>query len=164
MGHGIYAVPNRLERNPAMQVECAEELAGSCLQPLRWNLLCGVERSGGCGGLCPLRWLAGTRTSSRIGEGGSPRGERNVPPFGCYTGARTSTRMAARERSERARERSERASTGARVPRAYARGEILSTSVFLVRWLYVFLCNRAAHLLMRKLASEHLDVVLEYTQ
>ena len=120
MGHGIYAVPNRLERNPAMQVECAGDLAGSCLLPLRWNLLCGVERSRGVRGVFPLRWLAGTRTSSRMEEGGCPRGERNLPPVGRDAGLRTSSRMAARERSERARERSERASTGARVPRAYA--------------------------------------------
>lgn len=117
---------------------------------------------GGCGGLCPLRRVAGGRTSSRMEEGGSPRGERNVPPFGCHTGARTSSRMAARERSERARERSERASAGARVPRAYARGQILYISGFLVRWLCIFLCNRVAHLLMRKFASEHIDIILEY--
>ena len=98
-----------------------------------------------------------------MGEGGCPRGERNVPPVGRDAGTRTSRRMAARERSERARERSERASAGARVPRAYARGQILYTSGFQVRWLYVFLCNRVAHLLMRKFASEDLGIVLVYT-
>lgn len=71
--------------------------------------------------------------------------------------------MVAREQSERARERSERACMGARVPRAYARGQILSTLGFQVRLLYVFLCNRAAHLLMRKFASEYLGIVLIYT-
>lgn len=146
-----------------MQVDSAGDLAGSCLLPLRGNLLCGVERSGGCGGLCPLRWPAGTSISSRMEEGGCPRGERNVPPVGRDAGIRTSSRMVARERSERARERSERASAGARVPRAYARGKILSTLGFLVRWLYVFLCNRVAHLLMRKFASEDLGIVLVYT-
>lgn len=146
-----------------MQVDSAGDLAGPCLLPLRGNLLCGVERSGGCGGLCPLRWLAGGRTLSRMGEGGCPRGERNVPPVGRDAGTRTSCRMAARERSERARERSERASTGARVPRAYAREKIVSTSGFQVRLLYVFLCNRVAHLLMRKFASEYLGIVLVYT-
>lgn len=96
-------------------------------------------------------------------ERGCPRGERNVPPVGRDAGTRTSSRMAARERSERARERSERASAGARVPRAYARGQILYTSGFQVRWLCIFLCNRVAHLLMRKLASEDLGIVLVYT-
>ena len=62
-----------------------------------------------------------------------------------------------------ARERSERARKGARVPRAYARGEILYTSGFLVLYMYVFPCNRVAHLLMRNSALEHFNVVLKYT-
>ena len=117
----------------------------------------------GVRGVFPQRWLAGTSTSSRMGEGGCPRGERNVPPVGRDADIRTPPRMVARERSERAREHSERASAGARVSRAYARGKIVSTSGFLVRLLYVFLCNRVAHLLMRKFASEDLGIVLVYT-
>lgn len=146
-----------------MQVDSAGDLQAPACCPCAGTCFAVWSGQGGCGGLCPLRWLAGTRTSSRMEEGGSPRGERNVPPFGHHAGARTSTRMAARERSERARERSERASARARVPRASARGQILSTSGFLVRWLYVFLCNRVAHLLMRKFASEYLGIVLVYT-
>lgn len=113
---------------------------------------------GGAGGSAPcVGWRApGLRAAWR--KGGVCGGNGTCPP----SGASTSSRMDARERSERARERSERASTGARVPRAYARGQILSTSGFLVRWLCVFYCNRVAHLLMRKFASEHIDIILEY--
>ena len=146
-----------------MQVDSAEDLQASACCPCAGTCFAGWSGQGGCGGGCPLRWLAGTSISHRMGEGGCPRGERNVPPVGRDAGIRTSSRMAARERSERARERSERASAGARVPRAYARWKIVSTSVFLVRLLYVFLCNRVAHLLMRKFASEDLGIVLVYT-
>ena len=127
--------------------------------PAREPALRGGAVKGGAGGVAPC----GIRTLSRMGEGGCPRGERNVPPVGRDAGIRTSPRMVARERSERARERSERASACARVPRAYARGQILYTSGFQVRLLFVFLCNRVAHLLMRKLASEYLGIVLVYT-
>lgn len=96
-------------------------------------------------------------------EGGCPRGERNVPPVGRDAGIRTTCRKVARERSEHASEASARAIAGARVPRAYARGQILCTSGFQVRWLCIFLCNRVAHLLMRKFASEYLGIVLVYT-
>lgn len=85
-------------------------------------------------------------------KGGARGGSGTRPP----SDVRTPLRMVARERSERARK-------CARIPRAYARGEILYTSGFLVRWLYVFLCNRVAYLLIRNLASEYIDVVLVYT-
>ena len=55
------------------------------------------------------------------GKGGARGGSGTRPP----SVVRTLRRMGARERSERARK-------GARVPRAYARGQILYTSGFLV--------------------------------
>lgn len=79
-------------------------------------------------------------------EGGSPRGERNAPPFGRED-----------PEDERARQR-------ARVPRAYARGIFLCASVFQVCYMYVFSCNRVTHLLMRNLALEDFIVGFVYTQ
>lgn len=111
-----------------------------CGCPQRRNHAAGVERSGGCGGSSPriprtLRWIA---------EGGSPRGERNVPPFG-------------RDDREdgRARQR-------ARNPRAYARGIFLCASVFQVCYMCVFACNRVTHLLMRNLALEDIAICIVY--
>lgn len=106
----------------------------------RWSHAAGVERSGGCGGSSPriprtLRWIA---------EGGSPRGERNAPPFGHDD-----------REDGRARQR-------ARDPRAYARGFSLYTSGFEVCYLYVFPCNRVTHLLMRNLASKDIGICPEY--
>ena len=105
-----------------------------------WSHAAGVERSGGCGGSSPriprtLRWIA---------EGGSPRGERNVPPFG-------------RDDREdgRARQR-------ARVPRAYVRGISLCLSWFQVCYICVFACNRVTHLLMRNLALEDISIGIVY--
>ena len=113
-----------------------------CGCPQRRNHAAGVERSGGCGGSSPrvprtLRWIA---------EGGSPRGERNVPPFG-------------RDDREdgRARQR-------ARNPRAYARGIFFCSSWFEVCYMCVFSCNRVTHLLMRNLASEDIAICIEYLQ
>ena len=113
-----------------------------CGCPQRRNHAAGVERSGGCGGSSPrvprtLRWIA---------EGGSPRGERNAPPFG---------------RDDRV---NERARQRARAPRAYARGVFLCTSWFEVCYMCVFACNRVTHLLMRNLASEDIGICSEYLQ
>ena len=159
--HLCGAQPLRVE--PGNTGGCIGDKAGGRLaspcSPYAGASFAGWSGPGGAGGFAPC----GTRTSSRMEEGGCPRGERNVPPVGRDAGIRTSSRMVARERSERAREHSERASACARVPRAYARGKIVSTSGFLVRLLYVFLCNRVAHLLMRKFASEYLGIVLVYT-
>lgn len=122
--------------------ESRSRRSAPCGFPQYWNHAAGVERLGGCGGSSPcvprtLRWIA---------EGGSPRGERNAPPFGredCV--------------NERARQR-------ARAPRAYARGIFLCTSWFEVCYLCVFACNRVTHLLMRNLASEDFGICSEYLQ
>ena len=113
-----------------------------CGCPQRWNHAAGVERSGGCGGSSPRV----PRTLCRMEEGGSPRGERNAPPFG-------------RDDREdgRARQR-------ARNPRAYARGIFLCTSWFEVCYMCVFACNRVTHLLMRNLASKDIGICAIYIQ
>lgn len=110
--------------------------------PQRCNHAAGVERSGGCGGSSPCV----PRTSCRMEEGGSPRGERNAPPFGRDD-----------RENERARQR-------ARAPRAYARGIFLCTSWFEVCYLCVFACNRVTHLLMRNLALEDIGICTIYIQ
>lgn len=113
-----------------------------CGCPQRRSQAGWVERSGGCGGSSPrvprtLRWIA---------EGGSPRGERNAPPFGHDD-----------REDGRARQR-------ARNPRAYARGLFLYTSWFEVCYLCVFACNRVTHLLMRNLALEDIGICAIYIQ
>jgi len=113
-----------------------------CGCPQRRNHAAGVERSGGCGGSSPCI----PRTSCRMAEGGSPRGERNAPPFG---------------RDDRV---NERARQRARAPRAYARGIFLCTSWIEVCYMCVFACNRVTHLLMRNLALEDIAICIEYLQ
>ena len=80
MGHGIYAVPNRLERNTAMQVDSAGDLAGSCLLPLRGNLLCGVEWSRGVRGALPPALACGHQYfEPHGGRGVSAGGTERAP-------------------------------------------------------------------------------------
>lgn len=139
---GTQPIKAEPERNGGWNGVTRSWRSAPCGCPQYRNHAAGVERSGGCGGSSPrvprtLRWIA---------EGGSPRGERNVPPFG-------------RDDREdgRARQR-------ARNPRAYARGIFLCTSWFEVCYLCVFACNRVTHLLMRNLASEDIAICIEYLQ
>lgn len=79
MGHGIYAVPNRLERNTAMQVDSAGDLQAPACCPCAGTCFAVWSGQGGCGGLCPLRHQDFTPDGGRgVSAGGAERAPRQA--------------------------------------------------------------------------------------